>query len=83
MLEVKVTQEHIDKGQRGEGDACPIALALLKGREYKQFLQVFVDVDNISFDDELYRTSRKATKFIEDFDNGKEVKPATFRFLEL
>lgn len=80
MVEVKVTEWQIRQGKRLSEISCPIARSLVRdGWE-----NVFVDSDTVSIgkdnDAVVYTVSRRAKKFIRRFDEGKSVKPATFRF---
>ena len=84
MLEVKVTQAHIDQGEQGNGYACPIALALEDklgasvGDLYVD--DVYVDIND---SENLYSLGNVGEKFVKDFDNNRRVKPHTFRFKEI
>lgn len=81
-LEIHLRQDHIDKGQRSECTRCPGALALIE--------QV-PDVESVDVDDirVIFRTVMGATvkvetpeelhDFIIDFDDGKPVKPFSFK----
>lgn len=82
-VELNITSKDIKNGVRGEGDSCPIARAALKAG----FTGVNVD-DTLAFDikdpvygtDEVYLSlPKKALKFIENFDEGKTVKPFKLR----
>ena len=80
-MKVVVTQEHIDKGVKGEHADCPIALAV-KALGYKN---VSVDAESIDASDGVGGASffgylpDEAALFIGMFDNGEdEVAPFTF-----
>lgn len=71
---IKVTQYHINKGIWQDSENCPIALAC------KSECQI---MENLAFIKKnkgwaIYKLSKLAKKFIEDFDNGKLVKPQKF-----
>lgn len=73
---IKVTQSHIDRGCRGDGQRCPVALAVAEAVN----AEVTVENDFISFVDDygLHRipTPKVVVKFIFDYDVGKpDLKP--------
>jgi len=76
---VKVTQEHIDTGNRGSRspESCPVALAMKDaGMHYP-----WVDSEYISFfDAEAHQepTPPLVALFIMDFDAGEPVEPFEF-----
>ena len=76
-FEVEVTQYHIDMGEKAQPASCPVALALKSMgfqntavnfhawvRENGEHYQLILPTD--------------AHKFIEDFDEGGDVKPLSF-----
>jgi len=81
-LEIHLRQDHIDKGKASDCTKCPGALALLE--------QV-PDIESIDVDDLriIFRTTMgdyvrvetppELHKFIIDFDDGKSVRPFTFK----
>ena len=79
-LEVKVTQKNIEAGCNDVGvyNACPIARALV-GLECEE---VDADEDRILLtlkgNRYIFKTPRKASLFIDDFDHDREVKPIEF-----
>lgn len=79
---IKVTQEDIDGGITDDMRLCPIALAVR--RITKEDL-VEVDENTIYIETiigrspKLYKTSKTAKKFIQDFDAGEKVKPFSFK----
>lgn len=81
MLKVKVTEKEIKKGFPGMTDTCPIALGIKKTLGKKVGL-VYVGFDTIQVDDNFYKVTKKAEKFIDNFDNGKKVRPTNFTFLK-
>lgn len=75
-MKIKVTQDNIDCGHRGNSAECPIALAF-KSQTSKE--EVCVDYDAIFFDeDKCLLLPLEATNFIHNFDNGEEVAPFEF-----
>ncbi len=82
-IAVKVTDEHIKHGRRGECDTCPIALALTQ----MGYFQVRVWDDHISMaasisaNHEDYELPRVAKNFIIDFDDSfGKPPPQPFEF---
>ncbi len=81
MLEVKVTQEDIDRGIRYNESLCPIALSLIKKAPIGD--KVRVNEEKITVGTVRYTTTRRARKFITNFDSSREkVEPITFRLSE-
>lgn len=73
---VEVTQEHIEKGVRGECGSCPLSLAF--SELFNQ--RVFVGRVSFSFPDVKkplphFRLPKIAEEFIDNFDKGKPVQP--------
>ena len=70
---INVTQEHINSGIKSDCMLCPIALAV-------RTLFPIVEVDDccIEIGDVQYYSPDSVAKFIDDFDNGKLVKPFSF-----
>jgi hypothetical protein len=72
---IAVTQEHIDRGQRGNGLACPIFLAARQAR---------LGITCANSRQLMFTRGRtaaptpEATKFMHNFDRGLEVKPFSF-----
>lgn len=93
-MEIFVTQQDIDLGQKGECQECPIAIAL--SRQIRQeILPVTLTLDLVKvFDDWLYlhfsgleptttmiipiKTTQEINQFMEDFDKGNSVLPFSF-----
>lgn len=77
-INVTVTQEDIDNGAMKSCNNCPVALAL------KRTLQTDVEVrDKIYILDDTEKLKKikvplEVSLFIENFDEGYEVKPLTF-----
>jgi hypothetical protein len=80
LLKIKVTQKDIDLGIPCADSACPIARNV-----NRQYPKSTVSVDGCSIiiyskdSSAFYKTTIKANNFIDAFDNGKKVKPATFQ----
>lgn len=74
---VTLTQADIDHGVPGDCLKDPVALALrrLTGRPWRVEKQYcYPDVSG----HRPFTTPRVVNRFVEDFDNGKPVKPITF-----
>lgn len=77
-LTVNVEQKHIDKGDQCECDTCPVALALLDaGCDDVSVTYYYID---FTYKDEArcIATPDHIENFINDFDDGKDVKPFSF-----
>lgn len=72
-MEVKVTQEHIDKGKQGSSIKCPIAIALEEMGHIACVSRLSVLVMNRNF-----YLPFIASEFVKDFDAGRPVKPFSF-----
>jgi len=78
-MTVKVSKKNIDGGARANCQLCPVALALLE-----QFpdSDPIVESAHVSIKDAgnilIYRMPDEAVKFVDDFDEGLEVKPFKF-----
>ena len=82
---IKVTQEHINKGKRKDYSSCPIALAVKDVFpndviEVGQFDLTFENCDYESGNGKYlgYELPNIACNFVEDFDAGRNVKPFDF-----
>jgi hypothetical protein len=73
---IDVTQEDIDKGERGDACKCPIALAC--HRILKEGVWVCEDLMSISGEDEDVVLPDEAQDFIKRFDYGHSPEPFTF-----
>ena len=71
-----ITQEDINYGMRMNGISCPIAISLKR----KGFKNIHVGLETTEIDGNTYRNSIRTSKFVENFDDGKDVKPAAFIF---
>lgn len=80
-MQVTITQEHINNGVKNSATSCPIALALKDTGWRRPYVW---SIDCYDRGPEPYMTkyllSLKAQRFVENFDTGKPVQPATFRF---
>lgn len=77
-LIVRVSEEDIEKGKRGNMWACPIACALKRAgyvNQQRPIVRRLVDLGSAG----LYSHSRASMQFAKDFDSGRSVKPSTFR----
>lgn len=79
---IEVKQCDIDKGKMGNELSCPIALAIKRKRPSLR-AEVFWESVEIGTADEYgFRKNvslpKKARRFAERFDNGKQVKPFGF-----
>lgn len=73
MKTYKVTQEHIDKGQRGQGKTCPVALALLEDYTNPHVGTTTIVCNTLSIID--YYCSSDLHNWIIDFDEDNKVEP--------
>lgn len=90
LLEVCVTQEHIDRGEPLKTHACPVALAFADALRSRGFPVKHVSVygeagayetDGTDPDDEVATyNAASATAWQADYDSGMTVLPATFIF---
>ncbi len=69
-LQIKVTQEHIDKGTKAHCKLCPIALAV---QEMFPAAEVTVSIGHLTLDNDLYHIPAAARNFIIDFDREDNV----------
>lgn len=71
---VKVTKNHIHKGQKGKPCDCPIALALRMAGH--QNVEVFNSC--IWINGKRYPTQLKVDRWIRRYDKGETVEPLEF-----
>ena len=77
MVRIDVTQEDIEHGCKRDDVKCPIALALRRvGYKHISVSSYIAWMENDRHT--LRQTPPDAAKFIEDFDNNREVKPFSF-----
>ena len=86
-IKINVTQEDIDKGIQGSCVNCPTGLALQRTFPSSNYIHVdTVDIEyGINPESDEFKsveTPQEVIDFIDDFDNGKPVKPFFFE-LEL
>jgi hypothetical protein len=76
-MRIKVTQEHIDRGEAINVWACPIALALKEqtGRAWAVYACGAVETSGGEAN-----LSSKMTRWTEDYDNAEDVSPIDFNF---
>lgn len=77
-MEIEVTQEDIEKGQRHRSLSCPVALAVNRAFNGGS---IYVGSSHIYDENDGMRTIDlpiEAISFIRVFDSGKVVKPFKF-----
>lgn len=82
---IKVTRDHINRGQQGYGTNCPIALAITDHIQSDLLEEVLVHIEEtaITFYDErieVYGNSREVSEWIRSYDHatdGKQPEPVT------
>lgn len=81
-LEIEVTEEHIENGERYMGDRCPIALAVQE--EESDLFSVAVGGERAdvswfegSYTEKSYRLGPDGRAFVRAFDRGEDVEPCT------
>ena len=74
---IKVKEEHIQKGEKCNAEACPVALAI---KEALGTNVVHVDpyFDSLFINGSSYKCSMDLTYFVEEFDAGEKVEPFSF-----
>lgn len=77
---IKISKKHIEKGEPGNPQSCPIACAILD-RQYVD--RVDVDGEYITIEDSngghVYAMPARASNFVMKFDDGEEVHPFSFK----
>lgn len=79
MITINVTQEHIDQGEEGSCDKCPVALALLE--QVPDIREVAVTEESIDLwigENANFlniKTPDSVALFIDMFDNLDPIKP--------
>lgn len=83
MIEVEVTEDDINNGERGRPSSCPIALACrrLFPLDLVSVGSNFVTISNRETFTQ-YKLSIDGKIFVEDFDHRKPVAPATISLYE-
>lgn len=79
---VTITQEHIDRGQRGKPSCCPIALALHDAGLPKAAVSIWTYWP-VSGDSKEVDMPVEAAELAFSFDIGHRVKPTTIEFPDL
>jgi hypothetical protein len=77
VIQITVTQNDIDQGERLDVRACPIARAVR--RKFGETREIEV-ADVLSIDNIHYELSPRARQFIRDFDEYGAGGPVRFRF---
>lgn len=80
-MKIKVTQEHIDKGERSLCAFCPVALAfkdVFPDKKVQAGIGVAIIEDAKYLLAEYWDLPREASNFIEQFDRGFPVYPFEF-----
>jgi len=78
-MKIHVTEKHIINGKTTNPWQCPVALAIKEATGRKPT----VISEWYSFNNEELPLPEKVTKFIDNFDRGKKVKPFSFVLKEL
>lgn len=78
-MRIEVTQEDIENGQRGSGDRCPIARAVLRNLRVIP-AGLYVGSQAIETDEEWIDLPREARAFIRAFDSLGSNQPLPFAF---
>jgi len=72
MIKVKITKEHISKGERKHHCRCPIALALTDAGFTKVMVQPYAASTG---ETGIFSLCEEAEKFVRAFDAGNTVYP--------
>jgi hypothetical protein len=76
---IKITQEDIDTGERGNPRACPAARAVLRSLGANAGDAVVLGENILIYRDgkgETWNGGQKLSLFVRDFDNGSVAAPA-------
>jgi len=79
LMTIQVTQEHINRGIRGDCGSCPIALAI---QEALPKLGINVQVLHVLIQGEIVPLPSRARWFIADFDTNPRDEDADIKWLE-
>lgn len=82
MIKVRVTREDIRRGVQTDGHECAIARAAKRKIGGKIAVGSFYVYEGSTMKP-IYELSKSAQKFINKFDAGRNVKPATFCLKEV
>lgn len=77
LLRIDVTAEHIRLGEAGDGEECPIALALCE-ETGKRWLVCAVHAELAERPYAACRLPRRVQRFVQQFDADKPVRPFAF-----
>ncbi len=77
-MRIKVTEDHIRRGVRGENTCCPIALAIQEATGNQEWHVGGLACWRTSNFDKNVELPIEATKFISRFDVNKSVQPFEF-----
>lgn len=79
VTRVKVRQKHIDEGSKGNGNNCPIALAIQDATGVEMFVGSSVYYPPKVYDENIVMDNTpEITDFINDFDSDSPVQPFEF-----
>lgn len=84
IIQIDVTQDHIDNGKRYECNACPVALAFQKHINDDYSFEIndeYIDVVTKfnGYTQAEITVPCTVTAFVRDFDSIKPVKPFSFQ----
>lgn len=78
-MQIKVTDDHIRRGERGTASSCPVALAIKEQIKIDAISVYGADVRLAISSREFYRhLPREVTEFVDDFDANSVVQPFEF-----
>lgn len=85
-IRIKVTQDHIDRGQRGNSCDCPIALALEGAQKdlssFGHLTKASVGMSSVRLffpqSTSDFLIPLEASRFVRRFDRGESVEPFEF-----
>lgn len=80
-MKINITQKDINKGEKANGDRCPIARAIKRAMPFKNIWYKY-EVGRIlvmnRFGNTVFELPVEAVKFIRDYDGGHPVEPFSF-----
>lgn len=87
-MRVEVKARHIENGVRWSPQSCPIALAIKEQSKIPHATYVLVGPHEAAvyvgnYQTGQYKLSKHAQRFIQEFDDGWVVAPATFYLEEI
>lgn len=83
-MKISVNTKHIQAGEVGDSEQCPIAHAIREAvnksclKALVKDRSVSVDGDEITVGSLTMTPPKKVSRFVEKFDNSEEVKPFSF-----